>query len=143
MGQATSSLATTGQEGTLWLQGLRSHLSTATRRSSDGRLLPLGSQSAFLFPAVSCSHVIAKDPPQIIAVTAPKPHRGHRWAEGGHTVVSPPVWFRDFWEEGSRDSIFCQMEGSRLPCQTCLQASHHEHQAGLSSVPVKCPVFLF
>ena len=35
------------------------------------------------------------------------------------------------------------MKGSCVPRQTCLQASHHEHQAGLSSVPIKCPVFLF
>ena len=41
-------------------------------KSSDRQLLPLGSQSALLFPALSCSHMIAQDPLQIIAVTAPK-----------------------------------------------------------------------
>lgn len=59
-----------------------------------GRLLPLGSQSAFLFPPVSCSHVIAKDPPQIIAVTLQSHHGGHSQAEGRPHGDLPPVWFR-------------------------------------------------
>ena len=54
-------------------------------KSSDGQLLPLGSQSALLFPALSCSHMIAKDPLQIIAVTAPK-HLLISWLQSLSTI---------------------------------------------------------
>ena len=54
-------------------------------KSSDGQLLPLGSQSALLFPALLCSHMIAKDPLQIIAVTAPK-HLLISWLQSLSTI---------------------------------------------------------
>ena len=47
--------------------------------------LSLGSQSALLFPALLCSHMIAKDPLQIIAVTAPK-HLLISWLQSLSTI---------------------------------------------------------
>ena len=57
-------------------------------KNSDGRLLPLGSQSALLFPTVSCSHMIAKDPLQITVVTAPK-HLLISWLQSLSTIFGP------------------------------------------------------
>ena len=54
-------------------------------KSSDRQLLPLGSQSALLFPALSCSHMIAQDPLQIIAVIAPK-HLLISWLQALSTI---------------------------------------------------------
>lgn len=81
-----------GQEVTPRIQGRWSSPSTAIRKSCDSQASPTRAHVSPLPHSPTHPDVRPLKTTEVIAVTAPKPHRGHVRAEGGYTVVSsPPV----------------------------------------------------